>query len=167
MSEPDDFEETMRESTELAGPVSRERADRFYDRMRENIRRYLDGKGTVAGTTAEYLMLAPDVFVLLWRLINDNRVSAKNKMMLGSGLAYFIFPLDMIPEGFVGPVGYIDDLVFAVYMLNKMLTDTDIQILREHWSGREDVLTAIRNVLHAAEDLVGKDLLSKFKKTMK
>ncbi len=166
MSEQE-FEDAMRESTELSGPVSRERADRFYDRMRESIRRYLEGKGSVAGKTGEYLMLAPDVFVLLWRLINDPRVSAKNKVMLGSGLAYYLFPLDIMPEGFLGPIGYIDDLVFAVYLLNKMLHDTDAAILREHWSGRDDILDAIRNVLNAADNLVGKDILGKLRKNVK
>lgn len=162
-----DFEETLRESTEVTGPVSRERANRFYDRMRDNIRRYLDGKGSVAGKTGEYLMLAPDVFVLLWRLINDSRVSAKHKVMLGSGLAYYIFPLDIMPEGLIGPLGYIDDLVFAVYLLNKMLTDTDPAILREHWSGGDDVLETIRKVLQAADNLVGSDILGKLKKNLK
>ena len=166
MSEQD-FEETMRESTEVAGPVSRDRANRFYDRMRESIRSYLENKGTVAGTTSEYLLLAPDVFVLLWRLINDPRVSSKHKVMLGSGLAYYLFPLDIMPEGFLGPIGYLDDLVFAVYLLNKMLTDTDVAVLREHWSGREDVLDAIRKVLQAADNLVGSDILSKLKRNVK
>ena len=135
--------------------------------MRDNIRRYLDGKGSVAGKTGEYLMLAPDVFVLLWRLINDSRVSAKHKVMLGSGLAYYLFPLDIMPEGLIGPLGYIDDLVFAVYLLNKMLTDTDAAILREHWSGGEDVLETIRKVLQAADNLVGSDILGKLKKNLK
>jgi uncharacterized membrane protein YkvA (DUF1232 family) len=160
-----EFEETMRESAEVTGPVSRERADRFYDRMRESIRRYLEKKGAVAGTTGEYLLLAPDVFVLLWRLVNDGRVNAKNKVMLGSGLAYYLFPLDIMPEGLIGPLGYIDDLVFGVYLLNKMLTDTDVAILREHWSGRDDVLDTIRNVLNAADNLVGSEILGKFKKS--
>lgn len=162
-----DFEETMRESAEATGPVSRDRADRFYDRMRESIRRYLDGKGSVAGKTGEYLLLAPDVFVLLWRLVNDARVNAKNKVMLGSGLAYFIFPLDIMPEGFLGPIGYLDDLVFAVYLLNKLLTDTDPEILREHWSGSGDILDSIRNVLHAADNLVSSDILAKLKRNVK
>jgi uncharacterized membrane protein YkvA (DUF1232 family) len=167
MADETDFEETMRESAEATGPVSRDRADRFYDRMRESIRRYLDGKGSMAGKTGEYLLLAPDVFVLLWRLVNDGRVNAKNKVMLGSGLAYFLFPLDIMPEGFLGPIGYLDDLVFAVYLLNKMLKDTDPEILREHWSGSGDVLDSIRNVLHAADNLVGSDILGKLKKNMK
>jgi hypothetical protein len=56
MSEQD-FEETMRETSEVTGPVSRERANRFYDRMREHppLSR---NKGSVAGTTGEYLLCA-------------------------------------------------------------------------------------------------------------
>jgi len=161
------FDDVMRESTEVAGPVSRERADRFYDRMREGIRNYLAKKGSAAGAAGEYLLLAPDVFVLLWRLINDPRVNAKNKVMLGSGLAYYFFPLDIMPEGFMGPLGYIDDLVFGVYLLNKLLSDTDVEVLREHWSGRDDILESIRNVLNAADNLVGSDMLGKLKKTIK
>jgi Uncharacterized conserved protein len=167
MTADEDFDDMMRESTEVSGPVTRERADRFYDRMRSAIRGYLEKKGTLAGNTGEYLLLAPDVFVLLWRLVTDNRVNAKNKVMLGSGLAYYFFPLDIMPEAFLGPIGYLDDLVFGVYLLNKLLADTDAAILREHWSGRDDILDTIRNVLNAADNLVGSDILAKFKKTMK
>ena len=167
MTADEDFDDMMRDTTEVSGPVTRERADRFYDRMRSAIRGYLEKKGTLAGNTGEYLLLAPDVFVLLWRLVTDNRVNAKNKVMLGSGLAYYFFPLDIMPEAFLGPIGYLDDLVFGVYLLNKLLADTDVAILREHWSGRDDILDTIRNVLNAADNLVGSDILAKFKKTMK
>lgn len=163
----DDADVDIDSMTELTGPVSRDRADRFYDRMRERIRHYLEKKGSTVGTAGEYLLLAPDVFVLLWRLVNDSRVSSKHKVMLGSGLAYYLFPLDIIPEGFLGPIGYLDDLVFAVYLLNTLLTDTDVEILREHWSGGTDVLETIRKVLAAADNLVGTEILGKFKKTMK
>lgn len=155
---------SIEEMNELATPVSRDRAERFYDRMRESIRGYLESKGALAGKTGEYLLLAPDVFVLLWRLVNDSRVNSKNKVMLGSGLAYYFFPLDIIPEAILGPMGYVDDLVFGVYLLNRMLTDTDPAVLREHWSGTDDVLTMIQNVLAAADSLVGSDVLSKFKR---
>jgi uncharacterized membrane protein YkvA (DUF1232 family) len=159
-----EFDDTMRQSTEATGPVTKERADRFYDRMRESIRKYLDKKGSVAGTAGEYLLLAPDVFVLLWRLVNDSRVNSKNKVMLGTGIAYYLFPLDIIPEAILGPMGYIDDLVFAAYLLKRMLSDTDPEILREHWSGRGDILDSIRKVLDAADSLVGSDIFGKFKK---
>lgn len=163
----EDLGETMRESSELSGPVSKDRADRFYDRMRDSIRRYLEKKGTLAGKTGQFLLLAPDVFVLLWRLVNDPRVNAKNKVMLGSGLAYYLFPFDIMPEGFLGPVGYIDDLIFGVILLKKMLSDTDPAVLREHWSGSEDLLTTIEKILDAADNLAGSDVVNRFKKTVK
>jgi len=153
------------EDEALAAPISSERAMRFYDRMRKSIRRYLDDKGKVVSTSGEYLMLAPDVFVLLWRLVNDSRIGGKDKAMLLTGVAYYIFPLDIIPEGLLGPIGYLDDLVFGVFLLHRLLKDTDPAILREHWSGTEDVLAMIQKVLGAADKLVGKDFLGRFKKS--
>lgn len=157
-------EEGLFDDEDVAAPISKARAERFYDRMRESIRRYLDDKGKVVSTSAEYLLLAPDVFVLMWRLVSDARVSTKDKMMLGTGLAYYLFPLDLMPEAFMGPAGFLDDLVFGVYLLKRVLADTDPSILRDHWSGSDDVLTMIQKVLAAADHLVGKDFLARFKK---
>ncbi len=163
----DDFEEVLRESSELSAPVSFARAERFYDRMRERIRSYLEKKGMVAGKTGQILLLAPDVFVLLWRLVNDSRVDSKNKAALGGGIAYFIFPLDITPEAFFGPLGYIDDIIFAVLLLKKVMVGTDAAIVREHWSGSDDVLVMIEKVLSSAEILAGSDLVKRFRKAVK
>jgi uncharacterized membrane protein YkvA (DUF1232 family) len=163
----EEFEEVMRESSELAAPISSSRAERFYDRMRERIRGYLEKKGTVAGKTGELLLLAPDVFVLLWRLVNDPRVNSRSKIALGSGLAYFLFPLDITPEAFFGPIGYIDDLIFAVLLLKKVLVDTDVAIVREHWSGKEDLLAMIEKVLSSAERVAGSESMERFRKIVK
>jgi uncharacterized membrane protein YkvA (DUF1232 family) len=160
----DDLAESLAESAVV--PVSRERAERFYDRLRTRIHDYLEKKGRAA-KAAEWLLLVPDVFILLWRLINDGRVTGKNKVMLGSGLAYFLFPFDIIPEGFVGPTGFVDDLVLAVYILNRMLGDTDASVLREHWSGSDDVLGVIQRVLGMADNMVGSEMLGRVKRMIK
>jgi uncharacterized membrane protein YkvA (DUF1232 family) len=148
-------------------PASRDRAERFYDRIRGNIARYLEKRGGgKVEKTAEYLLLVPDVFMLLWRLVTDSRVNSKNKVLLGSAMAYYFFPLDFVPD-IVPGLGFLDDLVFAVYVLNRMLVDTDPAIAREHWSGDEDVLSVIRRVLGAADTLVSKDFLGYVKKFVK
>ena len=144
-----------------------ERAQRFYDRIRRNIQRYLDRKGGVIGKTAAYLLLVPDVFILLWRLTGDRRVNGKNKVLLGSGLAYYIIPFDFIPEALFGPLGYLDDLVFGVYVLNKVLGEVDASVLREHWPGESDVLDSIQRVLNAADSLVSSKVLTRFKNIVK
>jgi uncharacterized membrane protein YkvA (DUF1232 family) len=146
--------------------VSPDRANRFYDRVRASISEFTQRKGAV-GKTAEFLMLVPDMFMLLWRLTTDSRVSGKYKVLLGSGVAYFILPFDLIPEAIVGPLGYMDDLVFGVYVLNKVLSTTDPAILREHWSGSGDVLETIQRVLNAADSLVGSRIAGQLKKMLK
>ena len=151
---PSEHDVESRVQKEVArGEVSHDRAKGFYDRMRKNIHEFNSSKGTV-GKTAEFLMLVPDMFMLLWRLATDSRVAGKDKILLGTGIAYFILPFDLVPEAIVGPLGYLDDLVFAVYVLNKMLTSTDPEILREHWSGDGDVLETIQRVLTTADTLV-------------
>ena len=160
----DDLEESLEEATADVPP---DRAERFYDRIRTSIHRYVEKRGTAIEKTAEYLLLVPDFFILLWRLVNDGRVNAKNKVLLGSGVAYFIFPLDLLPEAFLGPLGYADDLVLSVFILNKILRDTDVEIIRQHWSGSEDVLATIQKVLNAADSLVGTEFLGRIKKMMK
>ncbi|HUJ14715.1 MAG TPA: DUF1232 domain-containing protein [Thermoanaerobaculia bacterium] len=148
-----------------ADEVSEERAKRFYDRLRDSIHEFARNRGVI-GKTAEYLMLVPDMFMLLWRLTTDSRVSGKNKVLLGSGVAYFVLPFDLIPEAIVGPIGYLDDLVFAVYVLSRVLNDTDPAILREHWSGEGDVLDKIRKVLSAADTLVATNVSTRLKKML-
>ncbi len=145
-------------------PMPAEKAQRFYDRLRRRIHAALEHKGALVEKFGDYLLLVPDIFMLLWRLMTDARVSGKNKVLLGSGIAYFVFPFDVVPEAIVGPIGFLDDLVFAVYILNKLLSDTDAAILREHWSGHHDLLESMRKVLDAADKLVSENVLDKLKK---
>src|SRR5512143_3416371 len=112
----DDVERDLRHAEEEG--FNGQRAQRFYDRLRGSIRHYIETKGTAVETTAEFLLLVPDIFVLLWRLTTDPRVTGKNKVLLGSGIAYYILPFDLLPEALMGPLGYLDDLVFGVYILN-------------------------------------------------
>jgi uncharacterized membrane protein YkvA (DUF1232 family) len=162
----DEVERRVREETR-SGEVPPDRAQRFYDRVRKSIQEFVNRKGRALGKTAEYLMLVPDVFILLWRLTTDARVSGKNKVLLGSAVAYFILPFDLIPEAVVGPIGYLDDLVFGVFVLNRMLKDTDPAVLREHWSGSEDVLDVMHRVLNAADSLVESKVLGRLKKMVR
>jgi uncharacterized membrane protein YkvA (DUF1232 family) len=159
--------ETMRLSDDELKVMPQEKAERFYDRLRLRVHSFLESHGRVAEKFGDYLLLVPDVFILLWRLVNDARVNGKNKVLLGTGIVYFVFPFDIIPEAIVGPIGYLDDLVFSVYILNKILADTDTAILREHWSGDDDVLESMQKVLNAADNLVAGEIIGRLKKMTK
>ena len=163
----DEISKSIDQAIHGPAPVSQSKADRFYDRLRGSVASYLERKGSAVGKAGEFLLLVPDVFMLLWRLTKDGRVQGKHKVLLISGLAYYVSPIDFMPEAILGPIGYLDDLVFGVYILNKILADTDISIVREHWSGSEDILESIQRVLSAADGLVGSKFVAKIKQMVK
>ncbi|AYB41340.1 YkvA family protein [Brevibacillus laterosporus] len=133
---------------------------RFYDKLREKVERFIRGKGMREDST-QYILLAPDLFVLLARLLVDKRVATKVKATAAFAVAYFISPVDLIPEVLTGPIGYLDDIVLAVYALHKILSSTEQVIVQEHWNGKDNLLQVITDVISKADDLVGTHILKK------
>jgi uncharacterized membrane protein YkvA (DUF1232 family) len=162
-----EISESVSYNAESAAEIHPDRANRFYDRIRNNIHDYLGKKENVAGAAGRFLLVVPDVFMLLWRLLRDPRVTGRDKVLLGSAVVYYFSPFDLIPEAFLGPMGFVDDLVFGVFVLNKLLAGTDAQVLREHWSGSEDVLQMLRRVTEGADNLVGTKLTERLRKMVR
>jgi uncharacterized membrane protein YkvA (DUF1232 family) len=133
----------------------------FYRKLRRNIRAYLERKGPLR--YAEILLLAPDMFHVLCRLVADPRVPAIQKAKLGATLAYFISPIGLIPEGITGPWGYIDDVALTAWVLRSMLGSEHAHIVREHWAGDKDVLAAVQGVLEVVEGAIGGSLWRRFR----
>jgi uncharacterized membrane protein YkvA (DUF1232 family) len=108
----------------------------------------------------EYLLVAPDLFVLLSRLALDERVPLWAKAKVAAGIAYFVTPLDMVPD-FLGPPGYLDDVIVAAWILQSIvveLNQLDPAILEEHWEGQRDILEQITHIIDRAEDVLGRGL---------
>ncbi|BAH45050.1 MULTISPECIES: YkvA family protein [Bacillales] len=155
----------VRKPTELVPVVLPEKHQRFYDKLREKIETFIRDKG-INDSVANFILLAPDLFVLLARLMLDKRVGVQSKALAGVAVAYFITPIDFIPEALVGGFGLVDDVILAVYALRKILVDIDESIVREHWNGEEDLLAVITKVVRSADDLVGKKIVKKLEETL-
>lgn len=112
---------------------------------------------------ADYLMLAPDFFHLLCKLSIEKEVPPKEKAKLAAAIAYFILPIDLMPEALTGPIGYLDDVALAAYVLNSIINKTDPEIVTRHWAGEADVLNVIQEILRVADDMVGGGLWKKIK----
>jgi len=135
----------------------------FYQQMRDSIRTWLKGKGANY-QFAKYLLAAPDLFHLLCRLALDKEVPVGEKAKLAGAIAYFISPLDLIPEVLVGPLGYIDDVAVAAWVLHGLVNKTNPEIVRRHWAGDGDVLDLVQQVLQVASEMVGSGLWAKIRK---
>ncbi len=147
-----------------AKPVPAEgQRGRYYRRLRSTI---LDWAKTKAGRDHpwfRYVLLAPDLFHLLLCLAADPVVPAKSKATLAGVIAYFILPLDLMPEGIIGPVGYLDDVALAAFALNQILNHTHPDVLRRHWAGDGDILELIREIVRRADEMIGGGLVNKIR----
>jgi uncharacterized membrane protein YkvA (DUF1232 family) len=132
----------------------------FYHKMRKKIHSYLQKHQP---KYADYLLLAPDLFHLLVKLSIDKRVPGEKKAKFIAVLAYFISPLDLMPEVFLGPIGYLDDIALTAYVLNEYINENDASVVRELWAGDQDILTTIKNILYAADKMIGSGLWKKIR----
>lgn len=136
----------------------------FYQDLRRRIRRWATTREGKSHRWAEVLLTAPDLFHLLCKLTVDPEVPVSEKAKLAAAIAYFISPLDLVPEALVGPGGYVDDVALAAYVLNSIVSKTDPQVLKRHWAGEEDVLVVIQKILKVADKMVGSGLWGKLRK---
>lgn len=135
----------------------------FYQRLRVRMKDWLAGKVGRSHKYAEYLMFAPDFFHLLVKLTGDKRIALPEKGKLVGAILFFVSPLDFLSEAIIGPVGYVDDLVLAAYVLNSLLKKAGKDIIREHWAGDGDVITLIEKILDKADELVGSGVLRRIR----
>lgn len=135
----------------------------FYQQMRDSIRIWIKDKG-VNYKFADYLLAAPDLFHLLCKLAIDKEVPVKEKAKLAGAIVYFISPFDLLPEALSGPLGYIDDVAMAAFVLNNLINKTNPEIVRRHWAGDKNILDLIQQILQVADEMVGSGLWAKIKK---
>jgi len=115
----------------------------------------------------EYLLLAPDFFYLLVRLMLDRRVPVKAKVKVGLVIAYYISPIDIIPEAVLGPIGYSDDLILAVWTINSLLKSVDRQVLVDNWPSQTDLLGTVEKIMEVADQWLGKGAFQKLRNFFK
>lgn len=137
--------------------------DDYYQKLRTRIRTWLESKEGRDHTWADFILLAPDLFHLLCKLSVDPDVSSRDKTKLVGAIAYFISPVDLIPEAVLGPVGYVDDIALTAYVLNGLLNRTDPEIIRRNWAGEEDVLEVVQKIIGVADQMVGSGIWKKLR----
>lgn len=136
----------------------------FYKKLRKKVHNYVEEHPNSKYT--EYLLLVPDFFHLLCRLLADSRVPFKNKALIAAAITYFISPLDIIIDLIPG-IGLIDDVYLTTYVLKSLLDSVGEEVIIELWAGDGDVLALIKQVFDFAEEYAGKGVLNKILKFLK
>jgi len=86
-----------RPHSEQQNPPDIRRARGSYTRLRARVTAWLDGRD-VSDQVKEYLLLLPDLFALLIRLMGDPRVDKSLRAQLAIVSVYVISPIDLIPD---------------------------------------------------------------------
>ncbi|NQV42247.1 MAG: DUF1232 domain-containing protein [Candidatus Marinimicrobia bacterium] len=139
----------------------------FYQKMRLDIREWIQTKTGKENQWSEYLLLAPDLFHLLAKLAMDKEVPSSEKAKIAGALAYFISPIDLIPEALFGPLGYLDDVALAAYVINSVMKSCDPSIVTKHWAGEQNILELVQQIVDVAADMLGNKIWDKLKGLVK
>jgi len=139
------------------------RHDDFYQQIRQKMHALVGAKGPPV-KFAEFLLAGPDLLHLMCKLALDARVPAAGKALLATAIAYFIAPIDLIPEALVGPTGYLDDIALAAVALNQLISSGGGAVAKEHWAGDGDVLELVKRIVSMADKMVGAQAWAKLRK---
>ena len=133
----------------------------FYDQLRQKLHAWAASKDGQKSKWVDYILFLPDFAYLLGALLLDPAIPAKHKAKLGMVIAYIISPLDLLPEGVIGPAGYAEDIALAAYVINQLLNQVDNEIVLKHWKGDGDLLEVVRHIIEVTDEMVGSGLWKK------
>jgi uncharacterized membrane protein YkvA (DUF1232 family) len=97
------------------------------------------GRRTQARAPARFV---PDGTVLLRRLLADDRVPRRPKLLLGIALGYLAVPVDLVPD--VIPVaGQLDDAIVVWLAIRAVTRAAGPAVVRQLWPGPPESLAAV------------------------
>jgi len=141
----------------LSKPLPSEQQQQdFYQKLRVRVHNWMESKSPRLDSAGQFVLFAPDLFHLLTRLLLDSRIDKKSRAYVGAGVLYFMAPIDLLPEILVGPGGYIDDVIVAVYVINTILNKFPREVVTEHWAGDEDLLKVLGKLAGSGNKLTSK-----------
>jgi uncharacterized membrane protein YkvA (DUF1232 family) len=97
--------------------------------------------GEAAGILAEIIKNIK----LIWRLLNDGRISPWLKMIIPATLLYLLFPVDIVPD-FAPGLGQLDDIAVILLGLKFFVEMCPEEIVRQHLDELTSVVSPWRVV---------------------
>ena len=89
----------------------------------------------------------PDCLVLFRRLLGDDRVPRRSKLLLAPLIGYLAMPFDLVPD-FIPVAGQLDDAIVVALVLRALLRAGGPALVREHWPGPTSSLNALMRITY-------------------
>lgn len=108
------------------------------------------------GRHDDLIYQAPAFYRMLTRLLDDPRLPKKLRSLVLATVAYFILPVDIIPEELEGPYGYVDDIWLCAFVADQVMKEVGSdEILVSHWDGEGAIIPLLEEILNGEKDLIG------------
>lgn len=132
-------------------------ADKFYDELREMIKKIED---EYDDNFMESVFILPDLFVYLCRLLKSKDISDKYKVKLIIAILYIVSPIDVIPECIFQAVGYVDDVMVAINTIMDMFSNNSIprEVMIDLWPGRIETIDKLDYYYGLCKEVLGDEL---------
>ncbi len=119
---------------------------------------------TYEGRHDDLIYQAPALYRLLTRLLDDPDLPGRFRPLVLAAIAYFILPVDIIPESLEGPYGYVDDIWLCAYVAERLRGELGDEILESNWEGEAPLLPLLADILARENELLGdkRDLILKY-----
>jgi uncharacterized membrane protein YkvA (DUF1232 family) len=107
----------------------------------------LAGRRVDAAALARFI---PDCVVLMRRLVGDEQVPLRRKLVLFALLVYLLVPIDLVPD-FLPVIGQLDDVIIAALALRYALRAGGPELLRTHWPGPDRTLQLVIRLAYGTQ----------------
>ena len=166
MANPPHLQSAMEEKTSEEPEIKNEKLDqnqniKFLSQLNRKLDTWLNSSEGENHEHRELLAQVPNIFSLLCKLADNNVVSEKSKSKLAKAITYFHLKFDLIPEAFIGPPGYLDDLIISALTIRYVMDYDNKDVVRNSWEGNKDITALIAEIIEKADDLVGPDIHKK------
>jgi uncharacterized membrane protein YkvA (DUF1232 family) len=91
--------------------------------------------------------IIPDCLVLFRRLLGDDRVPRRSKLLLAALIGYLAMPFDLVPD-FIPVAGQLDDAIIVAFVLRTLVRAGGPDLLREHWPGPVTSLNLLMRLVY-------------------
>lgn len=121
----------------------------FYDTLIENLDSY-------NGEYASFIDCGPNLFKLLCDIL-DHDINKDLRLKICGAIAYYVVPMDVIPEQIYGPYGYIDDIFMSVYALRQVADEYGYDFLQEIWEHDGDIKEVMDDCFDKSQEVLEDD----------
>lgn len=111
----------------------------------------------------EALLFIPNFVKLIYRLLQDDRVTKTDKALLAATVAYVLSPWDFLPD-MIPFLGQLDDLLLVALVLKRLMDSVEQEVLLEYWDGNKDLILTIEQITDLAVRFLPPGVYSKLVK---